>query len=86
MGGMTPAGARYVDSPVTVANFRTRLDAEMASQLLAGHGIPFVIQSAEGMLHGPLSPGASILVRPDQADAARAILREAGAVGDGDDA
>lgn len=67
---------------VAVANFRTRLDAEMASQFLRRQEVPFLIQSAEGMLHGPIAPGASILVRADQADEARRILIEAGVIDD----
>lgn len=69
------------DAPIAVANFRTRLDAEMASQFLKAVGIPFVIQSAEGMLHGPIAPGASILVHPDQVEEARRVLKDAGAGG-----
>ncbi len=64
-------------TPEVVANFRTRLEAELASTVLKANGIPFVIQSAEGMQHGPLSPGTSILVRASDAVEARRILAEA---------
>ena len=40
--------------PIAVANYRTRLEAEVASNVLTANGIPFVIQSAEGMLYGPM--------------------------------
>lgn len=65
---------------VHIANFRTKLDAEMAGGLLDGQEIPYVIQSGEGMRLGPLSPGSSLLVAPEQAEAARRILREAGLI------
>jgi Putative prokaryotic signal transducing protein len=64
--------------PVVVANFRTRLDAESAAGLLAHAGIPFVVQSGEGMGMGPLPQGASLIVREDQVDAARRVLADAG--------
>lgn len=60
---------------VRVANYHTRLEAELAARSLDGAGIPYVIESAEGMLHGPFGPGASILVRSDQAASARDVLR-----------
>jgi len=43
---------------------------------LKGAEIPYLIQSAEGMLHGPFGPGATILVRPDHADEARELLTQ----------
>jgi hypothetical protein len=70
-GGATPEA-------VVVANFRTRLDAESAGGLLAHAGIPFLIHSPEGMGLGPLPQGASLIVRQDQAEAAREILTDAG--------
>ena len=69
-----------MDDPVVVATFRTRMEAEVASNLLARQGIPFVIQSAEGMLHGPLPQGARLLVRPRDLEAARDTLADAGAI------
>jgi hypothetical protein len=70
------------DQPVTIARFRTRLDAEIAGGLLKAAGIPFLVQSPEGMGLGPLSQGTSLLVRQDQAVRARRLLEEAGVVGD----
>jgi hypothetical protein len=64
--------------PVLIANFRTRLDAESAGGLLTYAGIPFVIQSPEGIGMGPLSTGASLLVRDDQVEEARRVLADAG--------
>jgi hypothetical protein len=69
---------RAAPEPVVVANFRTRLDAESAGGLLAHAGIPFLIQSPEGMGLGPLPQGASLIVRRDQAEAAREVLTDAG--------
>ncbi len=66
--------------PVVVATFRTRLDAESAGGLLAHAGIPFVVQSAEGMGMGPLPQGATLIVRDDQAEAAHRLLADAGMV------
>ncbi len=60
--------------PHPVANYRTKLEAEVAAGFLQTEGIPFVIQSAEGMLHGPLGAGATILVRVEDVAEARAIL------------
>jgi hypothetical protein len=45
---------------------------------LAGAGIPYLIQSSEGMLYGPLPPGATLFVTEENAARARAILRDAG--------
>ncbi|UCC73933.1 MAG: DUF2007 domain-containing protein [Gemmatimonadota bacterium] len=59
---------------VKVANFRTKTEAEAAAGLLKNAGIPYLIQSAEGMLHGPLNPGATIYVAPEAADRAREVL------------
>lgn len=59
---------------VKIANFRTKTEAEAAAVLLRNAGIPCLIQSAEGMLHGPLFPGATIYVTPEAADHAREIL------------
>lgn len=68
-------------NPVFVANYRTRLEAELASKLLIAAGIPFLLQSGEGMLYGPLPAGSSILVRQEDAERARHILREEGPPG-----
>ncbi len=68
--------------PVVIANFRRHLDAELAAQHLTNHGIPFVIRSSEGMLLGPIPPGADLLVHPDQVSRAREVLRDAGVLGD----
>ncbi len=46
----------------------------MAGGLLEAAGIPYVLQSSEGILHGPLNPGASILVSEAIAEHARAVL------------
>ena len=59
---------------VPVVNFRTRLEAEVAAGLLRGAKMPYVIQSSEGMLHGPLGPGATIFVRLEDVDYARELL------------
>ena len=47
---------------VKVANYLTKTEAETAAVLLKNAGIPCLIQSAEGMLHGPLGLGATIYV------------------------
>ena len=60
---------------VSAANYRTRLEAELAGRFLEGAGIPYVINSPEGMLHGPLGTGAMVLVRSADLDLAREILR-----------
>lgn len=60
--------------PIAVANYRTRLEAEVASNVLTANGIPFVIQSAEGMLYGPMPAGATLLVREEHAALARELL------------
>ena len=59
---------------VEIANFKTRAEAEAAAGLLENEGIPYLIQSQEGMMHGPLFPGASIVVVPELAEQAREIL------------
>ncbi len=60
--------------PVAIANFRTKLEAEMAAGLLDNAGIPCLIQSTEGVLYGPMSPGATILVGETVASHARVVL------------
>ena len=60
--------------PVAIANFRTKLEAEIAAGLLDNAGIPSLIQSTEGILHGPMSPGATILVGETVASHARVVL------------
>jgi len=59
---------------IPIANFRTRLEAELAARLLEGAAVPYVINSPEGMFHGPLGAGATILVRADDVDLARDAL------------
>lgn len=59
---------------VAIANFQTKAEAEMAGGLLEAAGIPFVIQSTEGILHGPINPGATVLVGDAAAAHARAVL------------
>lgn len=66
-----------------VANFRHRLDAEAASGLLKGARIPCVIQSAEAAGFGPLPIGTELLVRAEQLEQARRVLRDAGVVQNG---
>jgi len=67
---------------VKLANYRTKTEAEAAAVLLKNAGIPYLIQSAEGMLHGPLFPGATIYVAPEILDEARDVL---GISGDDDE-
>ncbi len=69
-----------MNGPVVVATFRTRLDAESAGGLLEHAGIPFVIQSPEGIGMGPLPQGASLLVRADELEAAKQVLADAGII------
>lgn len=57
-----------------VANFRTKVEAEAAATILKNEGIPYLIQSQEGMLHGPLVPGATIYVAAAHAEIARELL------------
>lgn len=57
-----------------IANFRTRLEAELAARALDGAAVPYVINSQEGMLHGPLGDGATILVRSADVELARQVL------------
>jgi hypothetical protein len=59
---------------VKIANFATKVEAEAAAGLLENEGIPYIIQSQEGMLTGPLFPGATIHVAPDDAERAREIF------------
>jgi hypothetical protein len=59
---------------VAVANYRTRLDADLAARLLDAAGIPCVINSGEAAMAGPLSPGTTILVRAADADRATRLL------------
>ena len=61
---------------VAIANFHTKAEAEMAGGLLEAAGIPYVIQSTEGILHGPINPGATLLVGEIAAPHARVVLGE----------
>lgn len=65
---------------VAVGNFRTKLDAEVAAGLLEGERIPYRIQSTEGMLHGPIAPGATIYVSSELHDRAKRLLTDAGMI------
>ena len=67
---------------VEVANFRTRVEAEIAGALLDNADIAYVIQSQEGMLHGPMSTGATLLVSKGNLERAAVILADVGDVGD----
>lgn len=66
---------------IPIANFRTRLEAEMAAQLLEGAAVPYVINSPEGMAHGPLGDGATLMVRSEDVELAREVLSTAEAGG-----
>jgi hypothetical protein len=66
--------ATTVTDIIPIANFRTRLEAELAARLLEGAAVPYVINSPEGMLHGPLGDGATILVREEDVELAREAL------------
>jgi hypothetical protein len=63
-----------MENLVAVANYKTKVEAEAAAELLKSAGIPYLIQSQEGMLHGPLFPGATIHVAPELAEDARDVL------------
>jgi hypothetical protein len=67
---------------VEVANFRTKIEAETAAGLLLSEDIPYLIQSREGAQLGPGPAGASIMVRPEDAERARQVLTDAGTIGD----
>ncbi len=60
--------------PVAIANFGTKLKAEMAAGLLDNAGVPCLIQFTEGILHGPRGPGATILVGETVVSHARVVL------------
>jgi hypothetical protein len=66
-----------VTDVIPIANFRTRLEAELAARLLEGAAVPYVINSPEGMAHGPLVDGATILVRAEDVELAREVLQTA---------
>jgi hypothetical protein len=63
-----------VDHPIAVVSYRTRLEAEVAAAVLAANGLPYVIQSGEGAMYGPLPRGTSILVRASDVELARELL------------
>jgi hypothetical protein len=63
-----------VTDVIPIANFRTRLEAELAARLLEGAAVPYVINSPEGMAHGPLGDGATLLVRAEDVELAREVL------------
>jgi hypothetical protein len=58
-----------------VANFRTRVEAELAARFL---DIPYVISSGEGGQYGPLGDGTTIFVRANDVSRARDLLGEPG--------
>jgi len=66
---------------VEVANFRTKVEAETAAGLLLAEDIPYLIQSREGAQLGPGPAGSSIMVRAEDAERARQVLTDAGALG-----
>ena len=66
-----------MEASVEIVNFRTKLEAEIAGGILESAGIPYLIQHSEGILHGPLGSGATILVSREVAAQARAALGEA---------
>ena len=74
-----------MDDKVAIGNFRTKLNAEIAAGLLANQHVPFLIQSTEGMLHGPIAPGATIFVPHALAAQAKRILGDAGMIPADDD-
>ncbi len=59
---------------VDIGNFHTKAEAELAGGVLEAAGIPYVIQSTEGILHGPINPGATVLVGEAAAPNARMVL------------
>jgi hypothetical protein len=63
-----------VTDVIPIANFRTRLEAELAARLLEGAAVPYLINSPEGMAHGPLADGATLLVRAEDVELAREVL------------
>jgi hypothetical protein len=63
-----------MEDPLKIANFKSKAEAETAAALLQNEGIPSLIQSQEGMLHGPFYPGATLYVAPSAAERAREIL------------
>jgi hypothetical protein len=66
---------------IPIANFRTRLEAELAARLLDGVAVPYLINSPEGMAHGPMVDGATILVRAEDVELAREVLSAPDAAG-----
>ena len=60
--------------PVSVKNYQNKAYAEIAAGLLRNADIPYVIQSAEGMMHGPIFGGATILVAKENLERAKEIL------------
>lgn len=59
---------------IPIASFRTRLEAELAARLLEGAAVPYVMNSSEGMLHGPLAGGTTLLVRAEDVELAHEVL------------
>ena len=50
------------------------MEAETVATVLANNGIPCLIQSQEGMMHGPLGTGATIFVAEADAERAREVI------------
>jgi len=63
-----------VEALAAVGNFRTRLEAEVAAGLLADAGIPYLVQSAEGVGVVPMPGGATLMVRRTDFAAAATVL------------
>jgi hypothetical protein len=70
-----------VTDVIPIANFRTRLEAEAAARLLDGAAVPYLINSPEGMAHGPLGAGTTIMVRAEDVELAREVLSAPDAAG-----
>ena len=66
--------------PVVVAHFRTRIEAEFAHDLLEDAGIPSVVSSDDAGGMYPGRDGARLLVDEADAEDARDILLDAGAI------
>jgi hypothetical protein len=59
-----------------IANFRMRVEAELAARVLDGAHIPYVVESTESMQLGPVGAGTTIFVRPQDVGTARRLLDE----------
>ena len=73
-----------MDSPVVLATFRYRHEAELARGVLEDEGIPSVLEvdDAGGSYAGmSFSSSARLRVRPDDEERARSALEDAGMSG-----